>query len=247
MSLAQKSMETHATHGFSQFRLTNNLLQNLYKYKISSTGKLVLLYLSSCYNPKKAHMFPKQKTIAAKIGVSERSVVRAIQELVKEGLIVIECKYTNYYKFTSQIVSKSPVDEKFFEPENMSDDLRQNDTLKGDNLSPHDSKPMNEPIKEPVKVDDFKILKEYAESKGAKNTTAYINALKKNGSAAKIIADFKAKEAADRYAAKQIKETEEKNAKDRINVRGKDENAKLALKTVLLNNYGVTYVEPIKG
>lgn len=201
MSLAQKSMKTHATHGFSQFRLTNNLLQNLYKYEISPTGKLVLLYLSSCYNPKKVHMFPKQKTIASKIGVSERSVVRAIQELVKEGLIVIECKYTNYYKFTSQIVSKPS--------ENMSDELGQNDIQQDDKLSEHDSKPMNEPINEPAKIEDFKILKEYAESKGAKNTTAYINALKKNGSAEKIISDFKAKEASDKYFAKQIKETQE--------------------------------------
>lgn len=209
MSLAQKSMEKHATHGFSQFRLTNNLLQNLYKYDISPTGKLVLLYLSSCYNPKKAHMFPKQKTIAAKIGVSERSVVRAIQELVKEGLIVIECKYTNYYKFTSQIVSKPPMDEKKFGPENMSDDLRQNDIQKDDNLSQHDSKPINEPINEPVKVDDFKILKQYAQEHKAKNITAYINFLKKNGSAEKIIADFKAKEASDKYFAKQIKQTQE--------------------------------------
>lgn len=234
-----KIMEKHATHGFSQFRLTQNLLQNLYKYEISPTSKLVLLYLSSCYNPKKTHMFPKQKTIAAKLGVSERSVVRAIQELVKEGLIVIECKYTNYYKFTSQIVSKSPMDEKIFEPENMSDDLRQNDIQKGDNLSEHDSKPMNEPIKEPVKVDDFKILKQYAESKGAKNTTAYINALKKNGSAEKIISDFKAKEAADRYFANQIKETEEMNAQNRIDVRSKDDNAKQAIREVLMRNWGI--------
>lgn len=201
MSLTQKSMEKHATHGFSQFKLTNNLLQNLYKYDISPTGKLVLLYLSSCYNPKKVHMFPKQKTIASKIGVSERSVVRAIQELVKEGLIVIECKYTNYYKFTSQIVSKPS--------ENMSDDLGQNDIQQDDKLSEHDSKPMNEPINEPAKVDDFKILKQYAETHKAKNVTAYINFLKKNGSAEKIIADFKAKEASDKYYAKQVKETKE--------------------------------------
>lgn len=209
MQTSQKSMEKHATHGFSQFRLTNNLLQNLYKYEISPTGKLVLLYLSSCYNPKKAHMFPKQKTIASKIGVSERSVVRAVQELVKEGLIVIECKYTNYYKFTSQIVSKSAKDEKIFEPENMSDDLGQNDTQQDDKLSEHDSKPMNEPINEPAKVDDFKILKQYAKDHKAKNVTAYINFLKKNGKAEKIVADFKAKEASDKFFAKQVKDTKE--------------------------------------
>lgn len=201
MSLAQKSMEKHATHGFSQFRLTNNLLQNLYKYEITPIAKLVLLYLSSCYNPKKTHMFPKQKTIASKIGATERSVVRAIQELVKEGLIVIECKYTNYYKFTSQIVSKPS--------ENMSDDLGQNDIQQDDKLSEHDSKPMNEPINEPAKVDDFKILKQYAQDHKAKNVAAYINFLKKNGKAEKIVADFKAKEASDKFFAKQVKATKE--------------------------------------
>ena len=46
-------------------------------------------------------MFPKQKTIAAKIGVSERSVTRAVQELFKAGLILIECKHTNRYKIVA--------------------------------------------------------------------------------------------------------------------------------------------------
>lgn len=235
-----KIIEKHATHGFSQFRLTNNLLQNLNKYDISPVAKLVLLYLSSCYNPKKAHMFPKQKTIAAKLGVSERSIVRAVQELVKAGLIVIECKYSNYYKFTSQIVPEASENEKFFEPENMSDNSGQNDTRKGDNLSPHDSKPMNEHTKEPVKVDDFKILKQYAEKNGAKNTTAYINALKKNGAAEKIISDFKAKESADKYFAKQIKETEEMNAKNKIDIRSKNEKAREAIKNVLMQHWGIS-------
>lgn len=202
-----KSMEKHATHGFSQFKLTNNLLQNLNKYSISPTSKLVLLYLSSCYNPQKADMFPKQKTIAGKLGISERSVVRAVQELIKAGLIVVECKYTNRYKFTSQIVSKLPMDEKIFEPENMSENLSKNGIRKNDNLAPHDIEPMSKQKKEPTKVDDFKILKEYAENYNAKNVTAYVNFLKRKGLAAKIISDFKAKQAADRFFANQVKET----------------------------------------
>ena len=59
------------------------------------------MYLTTCYNPEKAEVFPKQKTIAAKIGVSERSVVRAVQELFKVGLILIECKHTNRYKIVA--------------------------------------------------------------------------------------------------------------------------------------------------
>lgn len=183
--------ETHATHGFSQFKLTDRLLKNLNKYELSPTGKLVLLYLSSCYNPKKADVFPKQKTIANKLGISERSVVRAIQELVKDGLIFVESKYTNHYVFSSKIVQKPSQNEKFFEPENLSDDLSQNDTSKRDNLSHHEHEPKKEQEKQPLNMEDYKILKQYAIKRGAKNIQAYINALIKLESAESIIKEYK--------------------------------------------------------
>lgn len=183
--------ETHATHGFSQFKLTDRLLKNLNKYELSPTGKLVLLYLSSCYNPKKADVFPKQKTIANKLGISERSVVRAIQELVKCGLIFVESKCTNHYVFSSKIVQKPSQNEKNFEPENLSDDLSQNDTSKRDNLSHHEHEPKKEQEKQPLSMEDYKILKQYATKRGAKNIQAYINALIKSGSAESIIKEYK--------------------------------------------------------
>lgn len=183
--------ETHATHGFSQFKLTDRLLKNLNKYELSPTGKLVLLYLSSCYNPKKADVFPKQKTIANKLGISERSVVRAIQELVKGGLIFVESKYTNHYVFSPKIVQKPSQNEKIFEPENLSDDFSQNDTLKRDNLSHHEHEPKKEQEKQPLSMEDYKILKKYADKRGAKNIQAYINTLIKSGSAESIIKEYK--------------------------------------------------------
>lgn len=183
--------ETHVTHGFSQFKLTDRLLKNLNKYKLSPTGKLVLLYLSSCYNPKKADVFPKQKTIANKLGISERSVVRAIQELVKGGLIFVESKYTNHYVFSSKLVQKPSQNEKNFEPENLSDDLSQNDTSKRDKLSHHEHEPKKEQEKQPLSIEDYKILKQYAIKRGAKNIQAYINALIKSGSAESIIKEYK--------------------------------------------------------
>lgn len=215
MEAGKERAEKHAAHGLSQFRLTNKLLNNLSQFKVSPIAKLVLLELSACYNPNKPDMFPKQKTLAAKIGVSERSIVRAIQELFKAGLILIECKYTNRYVFTSQIVSEGSQQPKNFEQEKMSDDLRQNNRKQTDNLSEHDIQPMNEPNKEPEKVEDYRILKEYAVKNGARNIQAYINALKKNGSAESIILKQKEKEAADRFAAKRIKETTEMNAQYR--------------------------------
>lgn len=186
-----KMAKTHVGHGFSQFKLTDRLLKNLNKYELSPTGKLVLLYLSSCYNPQKADVFPKQKTIANKLGISDRSVVRAIQELVKGGLIFVESKYTNHYVFSSKIVQKPSQNEKIFKPENLSDDLSQNDTSKRDNLSHHEHEPKKEQEKQPLSMEDYKILKKYALRRGAKNIQAYINALIKSGSAESIIKEYK--------------------------------------------------------
>ena len=95
--------KTQHAHAFSQFELTKNVLNNLSQFDITPTAKLVLLYLTGCYNPDNADVFPKQSTIATSLGVSERSVVRAVQELCACGLVIIECKNSNRYKFTSSV------------------------------------------------------------------------------------------------------------------------------------------------
>lgn len=232
----QQTAKKHVGHGFSQFKLTNYLLNNLSQFDITPTAKLVLLELSACYNPNKPDMFPKQKTLASKIGVSERSVVRAIQELFKAGLIIIECKYTNRYKFTSKIVKEPLQNENFFKAEKVSDDLSQNDRKKGDKFSPHE--PTKELIKEPVNVEDFKILKDYAESKGAKNVKAYIEALKRNGSAQAIIADYKVVQSSKKWHEKQSNETMH-NIEEVRNLETASYEDCQKLKDVLFKNWGV--------
>ncbi len=206
----QRRAEKHAGHGISGFEMTTIVLQNLNKFKLSNSAKVVLWYLASCHNGKKGYVFPKQKTIAQKMGISERSVIRGIQELVKEGVILVECNLSNKYFWGAKIASECP---HFLSDENMSDD---NDKISStsDNLSPHIHEQTKEQIKEqtviekePVKVDDYKILKDYAVKNGAKNVQAYVNWLKRNGCASDIIAKHKEKVAADRYAAKQIEET----------------------------------------
>ncbi len=109
MELAKK----HEGHGFSQFELTQSLLQNLNKLKLTATENIILLELSLYYNPKHADIFPKQKTIALKANCSERSVIRAVQSFIKAGLIMVECKYTNRYKFTQKLLNLCGLNEDF--------------------------------------------------------------------------------------------------------------------------------------
>jgi len=85
----------------TQFKLSKITLQSLSKFSISPTAKLVLLYLIDCYNPTKQYIFPKQETIADKLGISASSVRRGIKELSKANIIVIELKFSNRYTLTS--------------------------------------------------------------------------------------------------------------------------------------------------
>ena len=214
-----QTMKKEAAHGFTQFELTTEIITKLNTFKLTPTAKLVLLYLTTCYNPEHAEVFPKQKTIADKLGVSERSVTRAIQELFNEGLILIECKYTNRYKLTSRIAEKCL--------DNLSDCIRQNVTKETDNLSPtcheqtieHDkqqtckggnvyrsseqsARAERSHVYRERSQDD--ILADYAAKHNAKNINAYISKLKETGSANKIICEYKKKN----YSIQRIKETQ---------------------------------------
>lgn len=186
-----QTAKKHVQHAFSQFRLTNKTVNNLSQFELTPTAKLVLVYLTTCYNPKKTDMFPKQKTIALKLGISEASVIRAVSELHKEGLVISERKYTLRYKFTSKIVAQPSQDEKNFTPDILQEENNQNESLEHSNLQPHDIQPMNEPKKEPLQVRDYKILKAYAKKMNARNINAYINKLISLGSAKNIIKEAK--------------------------------------------------------
>ena len=206
MEVAKK----HEGHGFSSFELTNHLLNNLQQFKITQTAKLVLLYLADCYNPKKADMFPKQKTIAEKLGVSEISVTRAISELHKEGLIISERKYTNRYNFTSRILPERAI----VEQNKMIENKYQNDKKEPIKMIAHDKEQKKRTNKEQTNVvalqkTDVQILAEYAKEHGASNIQGYINALKIKGVAADIIRQYREKEGVSKYWERQAAQTSE--------------------------------------
>lgn len=205
-----KEVEKHEGHGFSSFELTKHLLNNLQQFKITQTAKLVLLYLADCYNPKKADMFPKQKTIAEKLGVSEISVTRAISELHKAGLIISERKYTNRYIFTSRILPERAI----VKQNKMIEKKYQNDNKEPIKMIAHDKEQIKRTNKEQTNVvvlkkTDTQILAEYAKEHGASNIQGYINSLKLKGVAADIIRQYRGKEGVQKYWDKQAAQTSE--------------------------------------
>lgn len=200
-----------------QVELTNYLLNNLQQFNIKPTAKLVLLYLSSCYNPKRADVFPKQKTIADKMGISEASVIRAIAELHKEGLIVSERKYSNRYKFTHKLLANCSKII-FLEPEEMQVENKQIETEKLAKSELHVYEQSIEQIKEQaeekklankVSLADFEKLKKYATSKGAKNPVAYANKIIQNGNVEDILKQLAEPERIKENAQRRIAETKQ--------------------------------------
>lgn len=91
----------------SQFTLTQTTINYLSTLNLTPTAKLTIIYLTTCYNIRNSEVFPKQKTIASKIGISERTVVRAIQELINAGYCNKRKKAydQNYYSFTDKFFS----------------------------------------------------------------------------------------------------------------------------------------------
>ena len=210
----------HAGHAIRQVELLNFLLNNLQQFNLKPTTKLVLLYLAGCYNNKHADVFPKQKTIALQMGISERSVISAIQELHKEGLVISERKYTNRYKFTARILNQGAMVEDFSEPEEIAEAKCKDCTLESENFAPPYIEQEQEQVKEQTEVirggnvylfqsEEDRILEEYAKQHGARNVKAYINTLKSSGSAKKIIREYKTKKWYSQRAICDIRETKE--------------------------------------
>ena len=111
----------------SQFTISKNVYNSgiLSKIKLTMSAKLVLIALTNHYNPEKPDIFPSQQYIAEHLGISIKSVNRAVQELTQAGLIIYETKNVNRYKFTA----------KFFAEIKMSVNHGQSDNQTMDSLS----------------------------------------------------------------------------------------------------------------
>lgn len=111
----------------SQFTISKNVYNSgiLSQIKLTMSAKLVLIALTNHYNPEKPDIFPSQQYIAEHLGISIKSVNRAIHELTQAGLIMYETKNVNRYKFTA----------KFFAEIKMSVNYRQSDNQSMDKMT----------------------------------------------------------------------------------------------------------------
>lgn len=102
----------------SQYEMFNAIYDSkVLAQKLTPTTKLVLLGIARHYNPAKQDCFPSYSCICAHLGISKKSVERAIKELVNAGFITYRTEKVNRYRFTGH----------FFASVNLSVDMRQID------------------------------------------------------------------------------------------------------------------------
>ena len=151
------------------------------------------------------------------MGISERSVISAIRELHKEGLIIPERKYSNRYTFTPRILSQIAQNEKIEQPEQIAEETSKNFTSQSENFAPaYKEQVIKQEKQQPDKrlggnvysMEETQILKDYAIKHNAKNINAYIAKLRQNGSGKQIIKDYKKKNFILKRAEDNILETQ---------------------------------------
>jgi transcription initiation factor IIE alpha subunit len=117
-------MSIHAHQiNVTQFELSKLTMKNIFKFKLTPATKLVLLGLIDHY----PNIYPSQKTIANKLGLSLATVKRAIAELRDKNLIITseKEKLSLTYRFT----------DIFFTQINLTPEKIQNETSNGIKLS----------------------------------------------------------------------------------------------------------------
>lgn len=215
-----KRAQSMSGHAFSQFEITSDLLRNLYKFDLTPVTKLVLLELTTHLNESKngSVVFPSVGYIAEVLGIGLTACKKAINDLIKEGLIIkskrdnVKGNYNKYLLRLAKINFKTGKNENEYKSTqtDINGQKTTNKPPENELLKQSDSDLFyigtnnNEKINN--KEDEF--LKSYAIKHGAKNINAYLNVLRKNGSADKIIKDYKAKENAKKRALRSIEETQ---------------------------------------
>lgn len=107
MQTAQKERTLNKSQHLSGYDLTTLLIRGgIGKLGLNGNAKEVLLYLATCYNEKNGVVYPRVKTIAEAMDISERGVIRALAELTEKGCIIRSKrkKNSNEYVITKKVL-----------------------------------------------------------------------------------------------------------------------------------------------
>ena len=223
-----KKPESMTGHAFgvnvSQFEITSDLLRNLYKFDLTPITKLVLLELTTHLNESKngSVVFPSINYIAEVLGIGLTAAKKAINDLIQAGLIIkskrdnVKGNYNKYLLRHDKINFNEVKNENryIYTPEDINSQKTANKQPKNEffKRSENDLSMIRTNNIEQINNKEEDILRKYAIKHGAKNVNAYEDVLKKNGSAEKIISEYKEKQ-----RVKKIGEIEEKKTRELLN------------------------------
>ena len=206
MQNIMKKPESMSGHALSQYELTTELLRNLYKFDLTPITKLVLLELTTHLNESKngSVVFPSINYIAKVLGIGLTAAKKAINDLIKEGIIIkskrdnVKGNYNKYLLRHDKINFNEVKNENryIYTPEDINSQKTANKQPKNEffKRSENDLSIIRTNNIEQINNKDEVILRKYAIKYGAKKVNAYVDALRKNGSAEKIISEYKEKQ-----------------------------------------------------
>lgn len=204
----QEALKMKQQESCTQFEITSNLLRNLYKFNLTPVTKLVLLELTTHLNESKngSVVFPSVGYIAEVLGIGLTAAKKAINDLIKEGLIIKSKRDKVKGNYNKYLLTKKV--------QNMTSEPSGNDSFKKTKsdlfmiTNKHEQKKEQTESGGNVYSGDDKILADYANKHNARNVQAYINTLKSSGSAKKIISESKKKRNYTQIALRSIEETQ---------------------------------------
>lgn len=213
MGATQNAVISYAAKETSQFEITSYLLRNLYKFNLTPVTKLVLLELTTHLNESKngSVVFPSVGYIAEVLGIGLTACKKAINDLIKEGLIIKSKRNKvrgNYNKYLLTLKVR-----------NLTSETSENECFKKSESDLFMITNKTEQKKEQtvfnkggnVYSGDEEILRNYAIKHGADNENrirGYVNKLKETGSAKKIICEYKKRKNVTQNALRSYQETQ---------------------------------------
>ena len=181
-----KSQDFTKVHELTQFELSKEVLINqLKKYNLSPTGKLVLLYLTACFNPNNGNVvFPKLQTIADSLGIGLTATKSAIADLINEGLVIKtkQCKAgnNNKYLLTAKVTGSEAKNRTFKQPKSelLNSRIPTSSCMEQKKELKNSSKGIEENKKPSYSEGEVKIIKDYVNSRSdIKDKLAYYNSI----------------------------------------------------------------------